>query len=152
MCHWNIFSSLIEVLLQAPANVPLEISLQECSYFQQVLFVEFLPSAFFQSKARKMHFYAWHWDFILKLAIVFIHSCIYYCLRLLCKIAYSRNLLIIKFSLWAFLFCPRLGLQAEQWMYTDQPECIPLTQLKMGSCMMLSILSLQICGNGILLT
>lgn len=50
------FSSLIEVLQQVSVNVPLEISLQECSYFQQALFVEFVPSAFFQSKVRKIHF------------------------------------------------------------------------------------------------
>lgn len=93
MCHWNTFSSLIEVLLQACVNVPLEIILQEYSYFQQVLYVEFLPDAFFQSKVRKIHFYAWRLDFILKLPIGFIHSCVYCCLRLLHKIACSRNLL-----------------------------------------------------------
>lgn len=110
VCHWNTFSSLIEVLLQACVNVPLEISLQECSYFQQILFAEFLPGGFFQSKVRKMNFYAWHLGFILKLPIVFIHSFIYCCLRVLCKIACSWNLLIIKLALGAFLFCPKLYL------------------------------------------
>lgn len=56
VCHWNTFSSLIEVLLQACVNVPLEISLQEGSFFQQVLFAEFLPGAFFQNKVRKCIF------------------------------------------------------------------------------------------------
>lgn len=151
MCHWNAFSSLIEVLLQACVNVPLEISLQECSYFQQVLFAEFLPGGFFQSKVRKMHFYAWHLDFILKLPIVFTHSCIYCCLRVLCKIACSWNLLIIKLALGAFLFCPKLDLLGSNEFRLSREHSFSLPRI--GSCTkMLLFLSIGMYGNGILLT
>lgn len=115
VCHRHTFSSLIEVFLHPRVNVPLERGLQECSYFQQVLFAEFFPSAFFQSKVRKMHFYAWHLDFILKLPIVFIHSFVHGCHRQLCKIACSGNLLIVKFSLWLFCSPPILVSRLSRW-------------------------------------
>lgn len=66
VCHRHTFSSLIEALLQAWANVPLETGLQEGSYFQQVLFAESLPGAFFQSKVRKMHFLCLTFGFYFK--------------------------------------------------------------------------------------
>lgn len=52
-------------------NVPLEISLQECSYFQQVLFAEFLPGGFFQSKVRKNAFLCLAFGFYFKIAHCF---------------------------------------------------------------------------------
>lgn len=109
VCHWKAFCSLIAVLLECCVNIPLEIGLQECLYFQQVTFAEFLPSVFFRSKVRKMHFLRLTFGFYFKTAVVFIHSYTRCCLRLLCKSACGKSLVIIKFPLWAFLFNPELG-------------------------------------------
>lgn len=124
MCRRHTVSSLIEVLPRACDNLPLEASLQECSYFQQVLFAESLPGAFFQSKVRKMRFLSLTLGFILKLPLVFIHGYMHRCLRLLCKRPCAGNLLIIKFSLGALLLGPRVG-SAGWAMSADRQRPVP---------------------------
>lgn len=54
----------------------------------------------------------------------------YCCLRLLCRSACVGNLLVIKFSLHAFMLSPRLGLWAERWVQTDSSPWLASTPLQ----------------------
>lgn len=148
MCHRHTISSLIEALPRACDNLPLETSLQECSYFQQVLFAESLPGAFFQSKVRKMRFLCLTLGFILKPPLVFIHGYTHRCLRLLCKRPCAGNLLIIKFSLGALLVGPRVG-SAGWAMSADRQRPVPCLSCTCDStvyCAFLSPLGFVIMG------
>lgn len=146
MCHRRTVSSLIEVLPRACDNLPLETSLQECSYFQQVLFAESLPGAFFQGKVRKMRFLCLTLGFILKPPLVLIHGYTHRCLRLLCKRPCAGNLLIIKFSLGALLVGPRVG-SAGWAMSADRQRPAPCLSCTRDSTGRFPVSS-GLCDNG----